>query len=140
MNGATERLDVKLKLHSKLINRKPFQSLHMKKIEAIVRFSRFEDITEALEKNGILFFTYFEVNGHGKQKGDKVTYRGAVYDSGDIPRLKMEVIVPDDKVDNVIDTILAEGRSGSIGDGKIIVTPVEQFIRIRTGERGNDAL
>ena len=112
----------------------------MKKIEAIVRFSRFEDITEALEKNGILFFTYFEVNGHGKQKGDTVTYRGAVYDSGDIPRLKLEVIVPDEKVENVIDTILGEGRSGNIGDGKIIVTPVEQFIRIRTGERGNDAL
>ena len=140
MNGSTVRLIVQLKLPSKLINRKPFQSLHMKKIEAIVRFSRFEDITEALEKNGILFFNYFEVNGHGKQKGDTVTYRGAVYDSGDIPRLKMEVIVPDDKVDNVIDTILAEGRSGSIGDGKIIVTAVEQFIRIRTGERGNAAL
>ncbi len=140
MNGCTEWLYVKLKLQPKLINRKPFQSLHMKKIEAIVRFSRFEDITEALEKNGVLFFTYFEVNGHGKQKGDTVTYRGAVYDSGDIPRLKLEIIVPDEKVENVIDTILAEGRSGSIGDGKIIVTPVEQFIRIRTGERGNDAL
>ena len=112
----------------------------MKKIEAIVRFSKFEDITEALEKNGILFFTYLEVNGHGKQKGDSVTYRGAVYDSGDIPRVKIEVVVPDEKVDNVVETILSEGRSGSIGDGKIIVTPVESFIRIRTGESGNDAL
>ena len=112
----------------------------MKKIEAIVRFSKFEDITEALEKIGIIFFTYLEVNGHGKQKGDTVTYRGAVYDSGDIPRVKLEVVVPDDKVDSIIETILSEGRTGNIGDGKIIVTPVEQFIRIRTGESGNDAL
>jgi len=112
----------------------------MKKIEAIVRFSKFEDTKEALEKIGINFFTYLEVNGHGKQKGDTVTYRGAVYDSGDIPRMKIELVVPDNKVDDVIAAILSDARSGNIGDGKIIVTPVEQFIRIRTGETGNDAL
>lgn len=112
----------------------------MKKIEAIVRFSKFEDTKEALEKIGINFFTYLEVNGHGKQKGDTVTYRGAVYDSGDIPRMKIELVVPDSKVDDVIAAILSDARSGNIGDGKIIVTPVEQFIRIRTGETGNDAL
>ncbi len=112
----------------------------MKKIEAIVRFSKFEDIKEALEKIGINFFTYLEVSGHGKQKGDTVVYRGAIYDSGDIPRMKLEIIVPDAKVDDVVNAILTEGRTGNIGDGKIIVTGVEKFIRIRTGESGNDAL
>jgi nitrogen regulatory protein P-II 1 len=112
----------------------------MKKIEAIVRFSMFEDIKEALEKIGINFFTYLEVNGHGKQKGETVTYRGSVYDSGDIPRIKIELVVPESKVDDVIAAILSDARTGNIGDGKIIVSPVEQFIRIRTGESGNDAL
>lgn len=112
----------------------------MKKIEAIIRFSKFEDLKEALEKIGINFFTYMEVYGHGKQKGDPVSYRGAVYDSGDIPRMNIEIIVPDDKVDDVIDTILSVARTNHIGDGKIIVSTVEQFIRIRTGEKGNDAL
>ena len=112
----------------------------MKKIEAIVRFSMFEDIKEALEKIGINFFTYLEVNGHGKQKGETVTYRGSVYDSGGIPRIKIELVVPESKVDDVIAAILSDARTGNIGDGKIIVSPVEQFIRIRTGESGNDAL
>ncbi len=112
----------------------------MKKVEAIVRFSKFEDIKEALEAIGVNFFTYLEVNGHGKQKGDTVTYRGAVYDSGDIPRVKLEIVVNDEKVDELIDTIVAHGKTDNIGDGKIIVSPIEQFVRIRTGEKGNDAL
>lgn len=112
----------------------------MKKIEAIIRFSKFEDVKEALEKIEINFFTYMEVYGHGKQKGDPVSYRGAVYDSGDIPRVNIEIVVPDDKVDVVIEAILSVAPSGHIGDGKIIVTSIEQFIRIRTGETGNDAL
>jgi nitrogen regulatory protein P-II 1 len=112
----------------------------MKKIEAIVRVSKFEDIKEALEKVGINFFTYLEVNGHGHQKGDVVTYRGAVYDSGDIPRLLLEVVVPDDKSEEVVDTIQKTAMTGTIGDGKIIVSAVEEFIRIRTGESGKDAL
>lgn len=112
----------------------------MKKIEAIVRFSKFEDIKEALGEVGIKFFTYMEVNGHGSQQADIVTYRGAVYDSGDIPRLLLDVIVTDDKVDEVIEAILNNGATGTIGDGKIIVSAVEKFIRIRTGESGIDAL
>lgn len=112
----------------------------MKKIEAIVRFSKFEDIKEALESIGVNFFTFLEVNGHGKQKGDTVTYRGAVYDSGDIPRLKIEIIAPDAKVNEIIETLITTGRTGEIGDGKIFVSPVEQFVRIRTGERDKDAL
>ena len=112
----------------------------MKKIEAIVRFSKFEDIKEALEAIGVNFFTYLEVNGHGKQKGDAVTYRGAVYDSGDIPRLKIEIVANDTKVEEIIETLVKTGRTGNIGDGKIIVSPIDQFVRVRTGERDKDAL
>ncbi len=112
----------------------------MKKIEAIVRFSKFEDVKEALEAIGVNFFTYLEVNGHGKQKGDSVTYRGSVYDSGDIPRVKIEIVIPNEKAKDVINAIIDNGKTGKIGDGKIIVTSVEEFYRIRTGEEGNSAL
>lgn len=112
----------------------------MKKVEAIIRKSKFDDVTEALEKTGINFFTFLEVNGHGKQKGDEITYRGSHYDSGHIPRLKLEIVVPNERVDQVISTISENAKTGRIGDGKIIVTPVDQFIRVRTGETGDDAL
>ena len=112
----------------------------MKKVEAIIRKSKFDDVTEALERTGINFFTFLEVNGHGKQKGDEITYRGSHYDSGHIPRLKLEIVVPDEKVGQVIKTISDTAKTGRIGDGKIIVTPVDQFIRVRTGETDDDAL
>lgn len=112
----------------------------MKKIEAIVRFSTFEDVKEALENIGVNFFTYLEVNGHGKQKGETVTYRGAIYDSGDIPRVQIEIVVREEKAQEVIDTILEHGSTGTIGDGKIIVTTIDEFYRIRTGEKGDAAL
>ena len=112
----------------------------MKKVEAIVRFSKFEDVKESLEGIGVNFFTYLEVNGHGKQKGESVTYRGSVYDSGDIPRVKIEIVIPSEKVKEVIQALLDNGRTGKIGDGKIIVTNVEEFYRIRTGEEGISAL
>ena len=112
----------------------------MKKVEAIIRQSKFDDVTEALEGIGINFFTFFEVNGHGRQKGDEITYRGSHYDSGHIPRLKLEIIVPNEKVDTVVSTISDNAKTGRIGDGKIIVTSVDSFIRVRTGETGNDAL
>ncbi len=112
----------------------------MKKIEAIIRFSKFEDIKEALELIGVNFFTYMEVNGHGKQKGDSVTYRGVVYDSGDIPRLLIEIVARDIKVDEIIETIIKTGQTGNIGDGKIIVSSIDTFVRIRTGERDDKAL
>jgi nitrogen regulatory protein P-II 1 len=112
----------------------------MKKVEAIIRSSKFEDVTEALENAGINFFTFLQVSGHGKQKGDEISYRGAHYDSGHIPRLKLELIVPDEKVETVVNTIMENARTGKIGDGKVIVTPVDSFYRIRTGESGDDAL
>ncbi len=112
----------------------------MKKIEAIIRFSTFEDVKEALEGIGVNFFTYVQVYGHGKQKGDTVTYRGAIYDSGDIPRMLLEIVVPDAKSQDVVDAILEHGQTDTIGDGKIIVSHVEKFYRIRTGEEGDSAL
>ena len=112
----------------------------MKKVEAIIRSSKFEDVTEALESAGINFFTFLEVKGHGKQKGDEISYRGAHYDSGYIPRMQLEIIVPDGKVSSVTNIICEHARTGNIGDGKIIVTAVDSFTRIRTGETGDDAL
>lgn len=112
----------------------------MKKIEAIIRSSKFDDVTEGLENIGIKFFTFLEVNGYGMEKVDEKTYRGIPYDSGYIPRLKLELVVPNEKLDQAIKAIQENGRTGKIGDGKIIVTPVESFLRIRTGEAGNEAL
>lgn len=112
----------------------------MKKIEAIIRLSKFEDVKESLEKIGVNFFTFAEVYGHGRQKGDAVTYRGAVYDSGDIPRILIELIVKDDRLDEIVKAIVDNAQTNTIGDGKIIVTNVDKFIRIRTGESGADAL
>lgn len=112
----------------------------MKKIEAIIRSSKFEDVTDALNDIGIKFFTYLEVKGHGLEKSEEITYRGLPYDAGYIPRQKIEVIVSDENVGKVIDTLIQKARTGNVGDGKIIVTPVEDFIRIRTGEKSEDAL
>ncbi len=112
----------------------------MKKLEAIIRSSKFEDIKEGLHDIGINFFTFFDVKGQGLEKGDEILYRGSVYDSGYIPRMKIEIIVDEDKLEEVIETIQKFGRTGNIGDGKIIITPVEAFIRIRTGEVGLEAL
>lgn len=112
----------------------------MKKIEAIIRSSKFEDVKEALQEIAVYFFTFLEVKGHGLEKTDEFTYRGAPYDSGYIPRLKLEVIVSDEKLQEVINTIIKSARTGNIGDGKIIVTPVEAFIRIRTGEENLAAI
>ena len=112
----------------------------MKKVEAIIRSSRFDDVTEALEAIGIKFFTYLEVKGHGMEKSAEITYRGAPYDSGFIPRQKLEIIVSDEQLADVIKAIKSKANTGKIGDGKIIVTPVESFIRIRTGETDSKAL
>lgn len=112
----------------------------MKKVEAIIRTSKFEDVTEALQAIGIKFFTYFEVKGHGLEKSAEITYRGVPYDSGFIPRQKLEIIVSDEQLDDVINAISLTARTGKIGDGKIIVTAVESFVRIRTGEADAKAL
>lgn len=112
----------------------------MKKIEAIVRLSRFEVIREALADIGVNFFTLTEVKGFGLQKGEKLMYRGSVYDSDYIARLRIDIYCTDEKVDSIIDTIAASGRTGEVGDGKIIVIDLEHVLRIRTHEIGAAAI
>lgn len=112
----------------------------MKKIEAIIRLSRFDIIRDALAKIGVNFFTLQEVKGFGLQKGKSMTYRGSVYDSDYIPRLQISVLVKAGQVDAVVDTIIKSGKTGEVGDGKIMVIDVEKVVRIRTGELNEAAI
>ena len=112
----------------------------MKKIEAIIRSSRFDEVKDSLNKIGINFFTFMEVKGFGKQKGDHVVYRGAVYDVGYIARLQLEIIVSENIVEEAIDVIKEAAKTGEIGDGKILVTNVEKVVSIRTGQVNESAL
>ncbi|WKN29843.1 P-II family nitrogen regulator [Porifericola rhodea] len=111
----------------------------MKKIEAIIRTSKFEEVVEALAAVGVTFLSFYDVKGHGLEK-EYQTYRGATYDVGYIPRTKLEIIVSDNFLQKAIDTILNVGKTGKIGDGKIFVTHVEEVYRIRNGEQGTSAL
>lgn len=112
----------------------------MKKIEAIVRHHKVDDIKVALVKEGFLGMTVTEVHGFGKQRGHKETYRGAEYQVDFVPKVKLEIAVKDADLQRVIDIIVGTARSGSIGDGKIFVTDLAQVVRIRTGEAGENAL
>ena len=112
----------------------------MKKIEAIVRLSRFDRIRDALALIDVNFFTLSEVKGFGLQKGEKLMYRGSVYDEDFIARLKIDIFCTDEKVQPIIDAILSAGKTGDIGDGKIVVIGVENIIRIRNGDAGPEAL
>lgn len=112
----------------------------MKKIEAIIKPFKLDDVKEALNEIGIQGMTISEVKGYGRQKGHKEIYRGAEYVVDFIPKLKLEIVVAADWVDKVIDTIKASAHTGKVGDGKIFVSSVEQAIRVRTGETGKDAL
>jgi nitrogen regulatory protein PII len=112
----------------------------LKKVEAIIKPFKLDEVKEALNEIGIQGITVSEVKGFGRQKGHTELYRGAEYVVDFIPKIKMEIIVADDAVAKVIETIEASAKTGRIGDGKIFVTSVEEVIRIRTGERGEDAL
>ena len=112
----------------------------MKKIEAIIKPFKLDDLKTALQELGIHGMTIAEVKGFGRQKGHAEVYRGAEYVVDFIPKVKVETIVSDDLVDKVVDTIMTTVRTGKIGDGKIFVLPVEKVCRIRTGETDNDAL
>jgi len=112
----------------------------MKKIEAIIKPFKLDDVKEALNEIGIQGMTISEVKGYGRQKGHKEIYRGAEYVVDFIPKIKIEVIVESDRVDQVVEKIRASANTGKLGDGKIFVMPVEQVIRVRTGERGKDAI
>lgn len=112
----------------------------MKKIEAIIKPFKLDEVKDALSEVGIHGITVSEVKGFGRQKGHTELYRGAEYVVDFLPKVKMEVVVADDLVDKVIAAIEASAKTGRIGDGKIFVTNVEETIRIRTGERGESAV
>ncbi len=112
----------------------------MKKIEAIIKPFKLDDVREALTEIGITGMTVTEVKGFGRQKGHTEIYRGAEYAVDFLPKVKLELVLPDDMVERVIETIVETARSGKIGDGKIFVYPVEQVIRIRTGETDHAAI
>lgn len=112
----------------------------MKKIEAIIKPFRADDVREALANVGITGMTVSEVKGFGRQKGHTELYRGAEYVVDFLPKVKIEIVVPEDQVDQCIDTIIQAARTGKIGDGKIFVTPIEKVLRIRTGEIDKDAI
>ncbi|MEN9432444.1 MAG: hypothetical protein RLZZ422_33 [Pseudomonadota bacterium] len=112
----------------------------MKLIQAIIKPFKLDDVREALTEIGITGMTAIEVKGFGRQKGHTELYRGAEYVVDFLPKMKLEIVTTDDKVEAVIDAILKAAQTGKIGDGKIFVLPVEQAIRIRTGEAGSDAV
>ena len=112
----------------------------MKLITAIVKPFVLEDVKGALEQLGVLGMTVSEVQGYGRQKGHTEIYRGVEYSVDFVPKIRIEVVVDEAQVDKTIDALIEATRTGKIGDGKIWVTPVETVVRVRTGERGLDAL
>jgi nitrogen regulatory protein PII len=114
--------------------------MSMKKIEAIIKPFKLDDVKEALNEIGVQGMTISEVKGYGRQKGHKEIYRGAEYVVDFIPKIKLEIVVPSQMTDQVVDTIQKAANTGKLGDGKIFVTPIEEAIRVRTGERGTDAI
>lgn len=111
----------------------------MKKIEAIIRKTKFDEVKEALKEVGIDFFSYWDVRGIGQARQERV-YRGVVYDTSSIERTKFSIIVRDKNVDKTVKAILETAQTGEIGDGKIFVVDIQQAYRIRTGETGDEAL
>ncbi len=112
----------------------------MRKIEAVIKPFKLDEVKEALHGIGIQGMTVTEVRGFGRQKGHTELYRGAEYVVDFLPKIKLEIAVKDEMVDKVIDAIVSAANTGRIGDGKIFVLPMEEVIRIRTGERGPDAV
>jgi nitrogen regulatory protein P-II 1 len=112
----------------------------MKKIEAIIKPFKLDDVKDALASIGIQGMTVTEVKGFGRQKGRKEIYRGAEYEVAFQPKVKVEVVVPDPITEDVISAIITQAKTGTIGDGKIFIYPIQDAIRIRTGERGESAL
>jgi nitrogen regulatory protein P-II 1 len=112
----------------------------MKKVEAIIKPFKLDEVKEGLSAIGIQGLTVSEVKGFGRQKGHTELYRGAEYVVDFLPKLKLEIIVRDEQVNDVVDAIEKAAQTGRIGDGKIFVTPVEEVVRIRTGERGGNAI
>jgi len=112
----------------------------MKKVEAIIKPFKLDDVREALAEIGITGMTVTEVKGFGRQKGHTELYRGAEYNVDFLPKVRLDIVLTDDEVDRCLETIVKVAQSGKIGDGKIFVTDVERVIRIRTGEENEDAI
>ncbi|MDC9725246.1 MAG: P-II family nitrogen regulator [Gammaproteobacteria bacterium] len=112
----------------------------MKKIEAIIKPFKLDDVREALSDIGVTGLTVSEVKGFGRQKGHTELYRGAEYVVDFLPKIKLEIVLADEQIDSCVEAIIKAAHTGRIGDGKIFVTPVEQVIRIRTGEEGESAV
>jgi nitrogen regulatory protein P-II 1 len=111
----------------------------VKKVEAIVRHFKLDDVKNALTERGIVGMTVTEVRGFGRQKGHTEMYRGTEYEVDFVPKVKVEVVIPDDKLQTVLDTIVRSAQTGQVGDGKIFVSNLVDVVRIRTGESGEDA-
>ena len=112
----------------------------MKLVTGIVKPFKLDDVKAALESFGVAGITVSEVQGYGRQKGHTETYRGAEYRVDFVPKVRIEVLVDDDDSDDVVEVIIKSAATGKIGDGKVWVTPIETVVRVRTGERGRDAL
>jgi nitrogen regulatory protein P-II 1 len=112
----------------------------MKLVTAVIKPHKWEDTRTALESAGINGMTVSEVNGYGRQKGHKEVYRGAEYDVTLVPKLRVEIVVGDEEVDAIVDAIIRSAATGQIGDGKVWVSPVESVVRVRTGDRDEEAL
>ncbi|GAA1335052.1 P-II family nitrogen regulator [Saccharothrix algeriensis] len=112
----------------------------MKLVTAIIKPFTLDDVKTSLEQLGVLGMTVSEVQGYGRQKGHTEVYRGAEYSVDFVPKLRVEVLVDDAAADRVLDAVVEAARTGRIGDGKVWVTPVDAVVRVRTGERGSDAL
>ena len=112
----------------------------MKKIEAIIKPFKLDEVKEALMREGITGMTVSEVKGFGRQRGHTELYRGAEYSVDFLPKVKLEILVDDARVGTIVDTVRSAAQTGKIGDGKILVINVEEAVRIRTGERGEHAL
>ena len=112
----------------------------MKKVEAIIRHFKLEDVKNALTEHGAMGMTITEVRGFGRQKGHTEMYRGTEYEVDFVPKIKIEIVVPDAKLQTVLDTIMRSAQTGAVGDGKMFVTDLSEAVRIRTGESGENAL
>jgi nitrogen regulatory protein P-II 1 len=112
----------------------------MKKIEAVIRHHKLDEVKKALSDAGVHGITVSEAKGFGRQKGHRETYRGVEYQVDLLPKIKVEVVAPDAAVKKIIDTIVATARTGEVGDGKIFVSDIAECIRIRTGETGEGAI
>ena len=112
----------------------------MKKIEAIIKPFKLDEVKDKLNEIGIHGITVSEVKGFGRQKGHTELYRGAEYVVDFLPKVKLEIVVPDDMAEKVVDTLIKSAQTGRIGDGKIFIMSLEDAVRIRTGERGDDAV